>query len=85
VRSTGTPWRAVAARRTKRPRWREFFARLDRSLETGVPFDRAPFAAAMCEWEQAWSRDDTPFATEPRGEALPTARRLIAEYRDLLP
>jgi len=67
------------------PRWREFFARLDRSLETGVPFDRAPFAAAMCEWEQAWSRDDTPFATEPRGEALPTARRLIAEYRDLLP
>jgi alpha-N-acetylglucosaminidase len=66
------------------PRWREFFARLDRSLATGVPFDRAPFAADMCAWEQAWSRGDAPFSTEPRGDAVATARRLVAEYRDLL-
>jgi len=66
------------------PRWREFFARLDRSLDSGVPFDRAPFAAAMCQWEQAWSRDDTPFPTAPRGDAIATAQRLRAEYRELL-
>ena len=39
-----------------RPRWEEFFARLNRSIETNRPFDRAPFVAAMCEWEKAWSR-----------------------------
>jgi alpha-N-acetylglucosaminidase len=66
------------------PRWREFFARLDRSLATGVPFDRAPFATAMCEWEKAWSREDGTFPTEPRGDAVTTARRLIAKYRDRL-
>ncbi|MGH7734125.1 MAG: alpha-N-acetylglucosaminidase C-terminal domain-containing protein, partial [Gemmatimonadales bacterium] len=37
------------------PRWKAFFAELDRSLATGVPFDRAPFAKEMCTWEQAWS------------------------------
>jgi alpha-N-acetylglucosaminidase len=66
------------------PRWREFFARLDRSLATGVPFDRTPFAAEMCAWEQAWSRGDAPFPTEPRGDAVATARRLAARYGDLL-
>jgi alpha-N-acetylglucosaminidase len=66
------------------PRWREFFARLDRSVAAGVPFDRAPFAAEMCAWERAWSRGEAPFPTEPRGDAVATARRLMAAYRDLL-
>src|SRR5437899_2091946 len=66
------------------PGWREFFTRLERSLET-APFDRRPFAADMCAWEQAWSRrTDAPLPTEPRGDAVATAQRLIAEYRDLL-
>ncbi len=66
------------------PRWREFFARLDRSLATGVSFDRAPFAAEMCAWEQRWSRGDAPFPTAPHGDAVVTARRLLAKYRNLL-
>lgn len=67
------------------PRWREFFDRLNRSLATGVPFDRAPFAADMCAWEKTWSSGDETFPTEPRGDAVATARRLRAAYRDLLP
>jgi alpha-N-acetylglucosaminidase len=63
------------------PRWREFFAGLDRSLATGVPFDRAPFAAEMCGWEQAWSRAQGTFPTEPRGDAVATSRRLWDKYR----
>ncbi|MGH7533028.1 MAG: alpha-N-acetylglucosaminidase C-terminal domain-containing protein, partial [Gemmatimonadales bacterium] len=66
------------------PRWKAFFAGLDHSLATGVPFDRAPFAAQMCTWEQAWSHADTHFSTEPRGDAMMTAERLRAAYRDLL-
>ncbi len=67
-----------------RPRWAEFFARLDRSLDTGVPFDRAPFAADMCKWEQAWSRQTNVFPTKPQGDAIVVARRLAVRYRDLL-
>jgi alpha-N-acetylglucosaminidase len=62
------------------PRWRDFFRRLDRSLATGGPVDRKPFAADMCRWEQQWSRDTTAFPTEPRGDALATARRLAEKY-----
>jgi len=64
------------------PRWRAFFAALNRSLDSGRPFDRAPFAARMCTWEQAWSRGHGAFPTEPRGDAVATARRLVARYHD---
>ena len=67
-----------------RPRWQEFFSRLNRSLETSVPFDRAPFAADMCEWEKAWSRQTNSFPTKPKGDAISVARRLMREYRDPL-
>jgi alpha-N-acetylglucosaminidase len=66
------------------PRWQEFFARLNQSLATGVPFDRRPFAEAMCEWEQDWSRQTDAFPSEPRGDAIGTTRRLALKYRDLL-
>lgn len=67
-----------------RPRWQEFFTRLNRSLDTNVPFDRAPYAADMCEWEQAWSRQTDSFPTAPKGDAIAVARRLMREYHDLL-
>jgi alpha-N-acetylglucosaminidase len=67
-----------------RPRWVEFFVRLNRSIETNRPFDRAPFAAAMCEWEKAWSRRTDSFPSHPHGSAIDVARRLRREYADLL-
>ncbi|CAN5379231.1 alpha-N-acetylglucosaminidase [soil metagenome] len=66
------------------PRWREFFNRLDHSLATNVPFDRAPFAADMCAWEQAWSRRTDAFPTLPKGDAIAVARRLRDKYADEL-
>jgi alpha-N-acetylglucosaminidase len=67
-----------------RPRWEQFFAGLNRSIETNRPFDRAPFAAAMCEWEKAWSRQTDSFPSRPHGSAIGVARRLRADYADLL-
>jgi alpha-N-acetylglucosaminidase len=64
------------------PRWREFFERLNRSLDEGVPFDRTEFLADICEWEQAWSHGHETFPTEPRGDAIAVSRRLLAKYRD---
>jgi alpha-N-acetylglucosaminidase len=63
------------------PRWEEFFTRLNRSLDSGTAFDRAPFAADMCQWEQAWSRRHDTFPTAVAGDAVETAARLYAKYR----
>lgn len=43
--------------------------------------DRAPFAAAMCRWEQEWSHRHEVFPTRPRGDALAVAQRLYSKYR----
>lgn len=66
------------------PRWQEFFARLDASLDKATPFDRAPFAADMCRWEQAWSRQHDVFPTVPKGDPVATAARLYGRYRSEL-
>ena len=63
------------------PRWTAFFTRLDASLDSATPFDRAPFAADMCRWEQEWSRRHDTFATVPRGDPVRTAARLYTRYR----
>ena len=64
-----------------KPRWEAFFDGLNRSLAEGTAFDRKPYAAEMCLWEQAWSRRHDSFPTEPSGDALAVARRLYAKYR----
>ncbi|MEO8200677.1 MAG: alpha-N-acetylglucosaminidase [Gemmatimonadota bacterium] len=64
------------------PRWEEFFARLNRSLDAGIALDRAPFAADMCSWEQEWSRRHDTFPTAARGDPLTTAARLYGKYRN---
>jgi alpha-N-acetylglucosaminidase len=67
-----------------RPRWQEFFTRLNRSLETNTPFDRAPFATDMCAWEQDWSRQTNAFPTRPKGSPVGVARTLMRKYRDVV-
>ena len=63
------------------PRWQQFFARLDRSLDTGVALDRAPFVDQSCRWEQQWSSRQGSFPTTPTGDAVAVARRLFEKYR----
>ncbi len=63
------------------PRWHAFFTRLNQSLDAGTEFDRRPFAAEMCQWEQGWSHGHDVFRTTPRGDELAVARRLLEKYR----
>lgn len=63
------------------PRWREFFARLNRSLDEKKAFDRAPFAAEMCEWEQGWSKGHERYRVTPEGDPLTAAAQLWRRYR----
>jgi alpha-N-acetylglucosaminidase len=66
------------------PRWQAFFVRLNTSLDTGAAFDRAPFVEASCRWEQQWSSRRDTFPTNPRGDSIAVARRLLAKYREQL-
>ena len=66
------------------PRWQAFFTRLDRALDDGKPFDRAPFARDMCAWEQAWSRAHDRYRSSPTGDELAVARDLLSKYRAAL-
>jgi alpha-N-acetylglucosaminidase len=66
------------------PRWKAFFKDLNASLDAGKPFDRKPFAAASCEWEQRWSRETNSFRTEPVGDPVATAERLVRKWRPVL-
>ncbi|HEX7018978.1 MAG TPA: alpha-N-acetylglucosaminidase [Gemmatimonadaceae bacterium] len=66
------------------PRWQAFFTRLDRALDDGKPFDRAPFAGDMCAWEQAWSRAHDRYRSSPTGDELAVARDLLSKYRAAL-
>jgi hypothetical protein len=54
---------------------------LNHATATGTPFERAPFAAAMCRWEQDWSHRHDVFPTRPRGDGLALAQRLYSKYR----
>jgi alpha-N-acetylglucosaminidase len=65
------------------PRWEDFFARLNASLDAGTPFDRGPFAAASCAWEQRWSLDTASFRTAPAGDPIATAQRVSRRWRSL--
>ena len=60
---------------------KDFFARLNRSLDSGVTFDRAPFAESSCEWEQRWSRATDRFRTVPQGDPVVIARTLVTKWR----
>ena len=62
------------------PRWKDFFGRLNRSLDFGTTFDRAPFAEASCAWEQQWSRETDAYRTVPQGDPISTARELIGKW-----
>ena len=63
------------------PRWKRFFDGVNAAAAAGTSYDRAPFAARSCEWEQEWSTRHQVLPTTPRGDAIATARRLVAKYR----
>jgi alpha-N-acetylglucosaminidase len=63
------------------PRWRDFFGRLNRSLDEGKAFDRAPFAAESCEWEKEWSAGHARYQVLPGGDAVEVVRRMVGRWR----
>ena len=65
------------------PRWKEFFAGLNKSIDEGTPFDRGAFASASCEWEKRWSAAHERYRTVPRGDAVEVTKMLSRRWTRL--
>lgn len=63
------------------PRWKAFFTALNRSVDRGVPFDRKPYAAEMCQWEKRWSHGTEKYPATPHGDPIAVARELATKWR----
>jgi alpha-N-acetylglucosaminidase len=63
------------------PRWKDFFGRLNQSLDSGTTFNREPFARSSCDWEQRWSRGTDTHRTVPEGDPVAVARELVRKWR----
>lgn len=64
-------------------RWREFIARMDRSLETGAAFDPSAYQKWRIDGDGRWvNSTKKDFLTHPEGDPFETAARLIAKYRN---
>ena len=66
------------------PRWERFIDAHRIALETKKPFVAASFDADLRAWEEQWCHRTDLFPTDPRGNAVATARRLLFKYRLVL-
>jgi alpha-N-acetylglucosaminidase len=67
-----------------KPRWQQFFQKVEQSLENGQTFDAAAFEKEIKAWEWRWvtARKDYPVA--PAGRATEVAKSLYDKYRQAI-
>ncbi len=61
-------------------RWQLFFKRLDEALAAGKPFNGDAFERECQAWEDRWTHASNVYPTEPTGDPVATARKLLATY-----
>lgn len=62
-------------------RWRQFLDRRRAALGSGQPFDGPKFEADLRAWEEHWCQRTSSYPTQPHGNPVTMARRLLAKYR----
>jgi alpha-N-acetylglucosaminidase len=61
-------------------RWQPYLEAAAASLKNGKPFDEAEFGRKLRTWMAAWSDARETYPTEPRGDSVAVARRLLEKY-----
>jgi alpha-N-acetylglucosaminidase len=62
------------------PRWKLFFAHLERALKDEKPYREKLFQDEVRLFEDAWTRKTNTFATVAKGGPVTTAKRLFEKY-----
>jgi alpha-N-acetylglucosaminidase len=63
-----------------RGRWELFLQRLQESLAADQPWDAEAWTKEVRAWEDAWTRETDSYPTEPQGDSVETALRLLEKY-----
>ena len=67
-----------------RPRWEQFFGKLNESLETGKEPDLKQFDEHIRQWEWQWVNKHNTFTTAPSGNSIQLAKSMHQKYRNRL-
>lgn len=62
-------------------RWRMFFSDVEKSMETGVPFDLDAFTKKVKDWEWNWTEMHDVYTSDPWGDEIKVCRALYQKYR----
>jgi alpha-N-acetylglucosaminidase len=65
-----------------RPRWERFFGEVEKAMIEGREFDQKAFDTLSKNWEWNWTFGTETYPTLPYGNAVITAQRLHAKYRN---
>ena len=67
-----------------KPRWQQFFAVLQQSLQTGTAPDLKAFEQNIKAWEWQWVNEKKTFPVKVSGNSLDTAKKLYIKYRKVI-
>lgn len=62
------------------PRWQQYISAVKEAMEAKKPFDEKAFNENLRQWMRDWSDRKNSFLTEPKGDSIATARKLISKY-----
>lgn len=62
------------------PRWKQFFDRLESSLEDNMDFDNDAFIRDIQAWEESWTRASNGYPDQPVGDSIEISKRLYRTY-----
>jgi alpha-N-acetylglucosaminidase len=65
-----------------KPRWDQFFALANQSLDKGTELDINSFQQTISQWEWRWVNETKQFPTQPTGDPVAIATSLYQKYRD---
>jgi len=67
-----------------KPRWQQFFAMLQVSLQTNTPPDLKTFEQQIRAWEWHWVNEQKTFPVKPVGNSISKAKEIYNIYRSTI-
>ncbi|NWJ50437.1 MAG: alpha-N-acetylglucosaminidase [Bacteroidetes bacterium] len=67
-----------------KPRWLQFFQKIDLALSTGKELDNVEFAKEIKAWEWQWVNTQKQFPVTPQGNPIEKSKMLYSKYRSVI-
>ena len=67
-----------------KPRWQQFFSKMQESLEQHKELDAAAFNKSISQWEWQWVNRHNTFLTKPTGDPVAVSMQMYKKYREVI-